>query len=96
MKDNSKIKGGETIPVKVMSSATPSDILQAAKKKHAAFNKRFRKGRNYSLVYKDGSEVTFILGTNPKEPFSLSRWLRVCSNLFLFGPTERGAGGRGF
>ena len=69
MKDNSKIKGGETIPVKVMSSATPSDILQAAKKKHAAFNKRFRKGRNYSLVYKDGSEVTFILGTNPKEPF---------------------------
>ena len=52
MKDKSKIKRGETIPVKVMSSATPSGILQAAQKKHEAFNKRFHKGCNYRLALK--------------------------------------------
>ena len=93
MKDRSKIKRGETIPVKVMSSATPSDILQAAQKKHEAFNKRFHKGGNYRLVYKDGSEVKFIPGTNPEEPFSLSRYkeesgfgyARICFYLLKIG-----------
>ena len=37
-----------------MSSATPRDILEAAKKKHAAYNKWFH-AREYRFVYKDGS-----------------------------------------
>ena len=51
--------------------ATAIDILEAAKKKHAAYNKRFRAGE-YRLVYKDGSDVDVIPGTD--EPFSLRRY----------------------
>ena len=53
-----------------MNSATASDILEAAKKKHAAYNERFRAGE-HRLVYKDGSDDDVIPGTD--EPFSLRR-----------------------
>ena len=47
------------------------DILEAAKMKHAACNERFCAGE-YRLVYKDGSDVDVIPGTD--EPFSLRRY----------------------
>ena len=71
MKNRKTVKRGERLPVKVTSSATASDILEAAKRKHAAYNKRFRAGE-YRLVYKDGSDVDVIPGTD--EPFSLRRY----------------------
>ena len=71
MKNRKTVMRGERLPVKLMSSATARDILEAAKKKHAAYNKRFRAGE-YRLVYKDGSDVDVIPGTD--EPFSLRRY----------------------
>ena len=62
----------ERLPVKLMSSATARDILEAAKKKHAAHYKRFRAGE-YRSVYTDGFDVDVIPGT--EEPFSLRRSL---------------------
>ena len=56
MKNRKTVMRGERLPVKLMSTATARDILEAAKKKHAAYNKRFRAGE-YRLVYKDGSDV---------------------------------------
>ena len=67
MKNRKTVMRGERLPVKLMSTATARDILEAAKKKHAAYNKRFRAGE-YCLVYKDGSDVDVIPGTD--EPFS--------------------------
>ena len=43
MKNRKTFMRGEWLPVKLMSSATARDILEAAKKKHAAY-KRFRWG----------------------------------------------------
>ena len=63
MKNRKTVMRGERLPVKLMSSATARDILEAAKKKHAAYNKRFRAGE-YRLVYKDGSDVDVIPGTD--------------------------------
>ena len=71
MKNRKTVMRGERLPVKLMSTATARDILEAAKKKHAAYNKRFRAGE-YRLVYKDGSDVDVIPGTD--EPFSLRRY----------------------
>ena len=71
MKNRETVMRRERLPVKLMSSATARDILEAAKKKHAAYNKRFRAGE-YRLVYKDGSDVDVIPGTD--EPFSLRRY----------------------
>ncbi|XP_068761187.1 uncharacterized protein [Montipora capricornis] len=71
MKNRKTVKRGERLPVKLSTSATAIDILEAAKKKHAAYNKRFRAGE-YRLVYKDGSDVDVIPGTD--EPFSLRRY----------------------
>ena len=74
--DKSTIKRGQTLPVKVLPSATAGDVQQAAMKKHEAFNKCFRKGQasHYRLVYKDGSEVKFIPATHPEESFTLARY----------------------
>ena len=76
MKDEHTVKRGETLSIKVLPSATASDILQVAKKKHEAFNKRFfkKRGTNYRLVYKDGSEVKSVPGTDPEVPFTLQRY----------------------
>ena len=48
-KNGKTIMRRERLPVKLMNSATARDILEAAKKKHAAYNKRFRAG----VVFKD-------------------------------------------
>ena len=76
MKDEHTVKRGESLSTKVLPSATASDILQVAKKKHEAFNKRFfkKRGTNYRLVYKDGSEVKSVPGTDPEVPFTLQRY----------------------
>ena len=70
MKNRKTVMRGERLPLKLMNSATASDILEAAKRKHAANNARFRAGK-YRLVYKDSSDVDVIPGTD--EPFSLRR-----------------------
>ena len=86
MKNRKTVMRGERLPVKLTSSATARDILEAATKKHAAYNKRFRAGE-YRLVYKNGSDVDVIPGTD--EPFSLQRYKEessfgyACINLFL-------------
>ena len=86
MKNRNTVIRGERLPVKLMSTATARDILEAAKKKHVAYNKRFRAGE-YRLVYKDGSDVDVIPGTD--EPFSLRRYKKESGfgyariNLFL-------------
>jgi hypothetical protein len=69
-----KIKRGETIPLKVNSLATHDEILAAAIKKHGDFNKRFDSESNYQLIFKDGSNVNFIPGTDPPESFTLQRY----------------------
>ena len=69
-----KIKRGETIPLKVNSLATHEEILAAAIKKHGDFNKRFYIEGNYQLVFKDGTKVNFIPGTDPPESFVLQRY----------------------
>lgn len=72
MKDTENIKRGETLPLKVFPSSTAVDILASAKKKHRDFNKRFNGGSDYSLVFKDGSEVKNVPGT--EESFTLQRY----------------------
>ena len=67
MKNRITVMRGERLPLKLMNSATASE---AAKTKHAAYNERFRAGE-HRLVYKDGSDVDVIPGTD--EPFSLRR-----------------------
>jgi hypothetical protein len=74
MDDCLKIKRGETIPLKVNSLATHDEILAAAIKKHDDFNKRFDSESNYQLIFKDGSNVNFIPGTDPPESFTLQRY----------------------
>ena len=74
MDDFLKIKRGETIPLKVNSLATYDEIVVAAIKKHSDLNKRFDCATNYQLVFKDGSKVNFIPGTDPPESFVLQRY----------------------
>ena len=74
MDDFLKIKRGETIPLKVNSLVTHEEILAAAIKKHGDFNKRFDIEGNYQLVFKDGTKVNFIPGTDPPESFVLQRY----------------------
>ena len=69
---------GERRPIKVMNTATARDILEAAKKKHASYNKRFRAGE-YRLLYKDGSDELFSLQHSKEE--SGFGYARI--NLFL-------------
>lgn len=74
MDDCHKIKRGETLPLKVNSLATHDEILAAAIKKHGDFNKRFDSESTYQLIFKDGSNVNFIPGTDPPESFTLQRY----------------------
>jgi hypothetical protein len=74
MDDCLKIKHGETIPLKVNLLATQDEILATAIKKHGDFNKRFDSEANYQLIFKDGSNVNFIPGTDPPESFTLQRY----------------------
>ena len=83
-----KVKRGETIPLKLATSSTADVILAAAMKTHSDFNKRFDDGGNYALVFKDGSCVEFIPGTDPPELFTLERYKEVSgygySRIFLY------------
>ena len=74
MDDFLKIKRGETIPLKVNLLATHEEILAAAIKKHGDFNKRFDIEGDYQLVFKDGTKVNFIPGTDPPKSFVLQRY----------------------
>ena len=58
-------------------SSTPNEILQKAIEKHATFNKRFNSKMDYLLVFKDGTKVKTIPGTEPPEPFTLGRYKEV-------------------
>ncbi len=77
MDDNFKVKRGETIPLKVASSATAHVILAAAIKKQSDFNKHFDNGIIYVLVFKDGTDIEVIPGTDPPEQFTLLRYKEV-------------------
>ena len=75
MKEKGVIKRGETLPVKVPSTASAEDIRLAAVKKHTLFNSRFIHSQSeYILAFKDGSEVKHIPGVGPEEPFTLRRY----------------------
>ena len=71
---NKKPKRCETLPVQVQTTATPEAIIEAAVTKHIAFNKRFNGDHTYRLVYRDGTKVRYIPGTNPPEAFVLMRY----------------------
>ena len=75
MEDVRKIKRGDSLPLKVPASSSAKEILDAAVMKHATFNKRFNSKLEYALVFKDGTEVTTVPGTDPPEPFTLCRYL---------------------
>ncbi len=100
MDDNFKVKRGETIPLKVALSTTAHVILAAAIKKQSDFNKRFDNGIIYVLVFKDGTNIEVIPGTDPPEQFTSQRYkevsgfgyLRIYLYLFpVFGETEQHA-----
>lgn len=74
MTDKETIKRGETLPLKVSSTAPPEAIRHAALKKHCSFNQRFNSETEYKLSFKDGSEVKHIPGIDPEEPFTLRRF----------------------
>lgn len=74
MEDVTKIKRGDSLPLKIPASSSAKDILDAAVTKHATFNKRFNSKLKYALVFKDGTEVTTVPGTDPPEPFTLNRY----------------------
>lgn len=74
---NGAVKRGESIPLKVLPSSTSEMIRNAAVQKQAAFNKRFNPKHEHSLVFKDGSEVVSVPGTEPPEPFTLGRYKEV-------------------
>ncbi|CAB4007908.1 RNA-directed DNA polymerase from mobile element jockey [Paramuricea clavata] len=71
MKEMCQVKRGEWLPLKIKSSATADDILEAAIQKHSTFNKRFNSKLKYKLVFKDGSEVSNIPGGDHEESFVL-------------------------
>lgn len=72
MEDITKIKQGDSLKIPASSSA--KEILDVAVMKHATFNKRFNCKLEYTLVFKDGTEVITVPGTAPPEPFTLSRY----------------------
>ena len=74
MDENKSLKRGETLPLKISSTATPNEILEAAVSKHSTFNKRFDNKMKYRLLFRDGSAVKSIPGTSPEEPFTLKRY----------------------
>ena len=61
IKEKGVIKRGETLPLKVPSTASAEDIRLAAGKKHTLFNSRFiHLQSEYILAFKYGSEVKHI------------------------------------
>ena len=90
MNEHFKVKRGETIPLKISSTASAHTILAAATKKHGDFNRRFENdnGSNYMLAFKDGGDIEFIPGTDPPEPFTLQRYKEVSgfgySRIYLY------------
>jgi hypothetical protein len=90
MNEHFKVKRGETIPLKISSTASADTILAAATKKHGDFNRRFENdnGSNYMLAFKDGGDIEFIPGTDPPEPFTLQRYKEVSgfgySRIYLY------------
>ena len=74
MEDITKIKRGDSLPLKVPASSSAKEILDATVMKHATFNRRFNCKLEYILVFKDGTEVISVPGTDPPEPFTLSRY----------------------
>ena len=90
MNEHFKVKRGETIPLKISSTASAHTILAAATKKHGDLNRRVENdnGRNYMLVFKDGGDIEFIPGTDPPEPFTLQRYKEVSgfgySRIYLY------------
>ena len=74
MKDVDTVKRGETLSLKVPSTATTKHIIDVALKKLASFNQRFDQNERYTLIFKDGSEATHIPGTNQEEVFTLKRY----------------------
>ena len=54
--------------------ATHEEILAEAIKKHGDFNKCLESERNYQQVFKDGTKVNFIPGTDRPESFVLQRY----------------------
>ena len=75
MKEKGVIKRGETLPLKVPSTASAEDIGLAAVKKHTLFNSRFIHSQaEHILAFKDGSEVKQIPGVGPEEPFTSRRY----------------------
>ena len=77
MEDITKIKRGDSLPLRVATLSTAKEILDTAVKKHATFNKRFNSKLEYVLVFKNGTEVTTVPGTDPPEPFTLCRYLLI-------------------
>jgi hypothetical protein len=74
MEEMCQVKRGEWLPLKIKSSATADDILEAAIQKHSTFNKRFNSKLKYKLVFKDGSEVSNIPGVDLEESFVLFKY----------------------
>ena len=77
MEDANKIKCGDSLTLKVPETSCVEEILNAAVEKHIAFNKCFNAKLKYLLVFKDGTEVKMIPGTDPPEPFTLCRYKEV-------------------
>ena len=92
MEDITKIKRGDSLPLRVPASSSAKEILDAAVTKHATFNKRFNSKLEYVLVFKDGTEVTTVPGTDPPEPFTLHRY---CIYYFFICQLKFTCAGRG-
>ena len=75
--ENKKAKRGNSLPLKISASATVDQNLKAAILKHCTFNECFNSKVEYMLVFKDGSKVETIPGTDPPEPFTLCRYKEV-------------------
>jgi hypothetical protein len=73
MEDAKKIKQGDCLPLKVLESPTHDEILRRAIEKHAPFNKHFKSKIDYLLVFKHGTKIKTIPGTEAPEPFTLGR-----------------------
>jgi hypothetical protein len=74
MNEDESLRRGESLPLKVLPSATADQIREAAEAKHKSFNRKFNAKKMYKLVFRDGGEVRAVPGTNPEEPFTLQRY----------------------
>lgn len=74
MNPDESLRRGETLPLKVLPTASAEEIREAAVLKHKAFNRKFSAKKRYKLVFRDGSEVRVVPGTDPEEPFTLERY----------------------